>query len=612
MQAVDARSKDWRAEAPARVAELAKSIQVTVPQERLRPILKGTYQTRPATVFMGRVEMTKLPPGVEMIPHVTRVQATQGGRFLRSHLTQDDAQASAFKWEPQFHPEPIVSALPPGTMVIPTPALITNGGGDPLEYDLGRVETEPGGPGAEPWVLRCDFDCDWYEWKTAADVPLQPGSEVHTDDLEMRILRVLADTEGKIQAKEGSRQGAASLRFHTLQRRDDSTPYLVLYAPDKRTAWCLGRDPYRLARRAVETHWQRALCIEDAQHVLSHMDGAKACDMSRLRLIVLQRRYLGHSQCAWQSPPMNMQAPVPGARDWYYENGFVETGKAYQMLRERLDSLTPPGPQASSSELNRYVLDVLTAFQSLKTDTVWREQRDLAVERLRPFASQHLDVLLALSPSAVPDEQSPVVTLVTELSTEAQRDFIVERILACDWLAIVVQAKGWGDYARQKMLPAILARGRVEQHLRTLMLTWNDTAVKRHQLEELRVYPDARTFAKLYEVPALRPELDRLADTLWSAIAPVRGWENISSEPLEIAVSQGRREALDLALRWSTWAGDTSSPSASARKLAVATARQTGMNKPKAGDPRLFQQFRSTTANQFEYQPARRAWRVKP
>ncbi len=609
----EAGSKDRSAASPGRVQELAKDLGLTVPKEHLRPLLNVSYQKRPAVAFYGHVESAPLPPQIEMIPRVTRVQASQAGRLLPAHLSQDDTEVPLAQWGPQFDPRPIAHVLPPGTLLVPPQPKIYSYGSDPLEYELGRVETGPADLGPEPLQLQCDFECDWYEWKTVADIAFKPGSRASSDEADLIITRVLADTEGKIQFKVGSRPGAVSMEFRTLQRNRESTPRLVLYAPDARIAWPLGDDFYKRASRAADTHWQRSLCLQDATHVLSYADGAQACDITKLRLIVLQRHYLGRSECTWGSPSIDMGMHAPAHSQWSFQHGFVAPDQAVKALEQRLDSLAIPPLESSREDLNRYLLDVLTAFQAMKRNSVQREQHDLVVAKLRPFATQHLDLLLALPPSAVPDENSPIITLVTELSTAAQRDFVVEHIMDCHWLTVVTLAKGWGDYARQKMLPAILARGRLKQHLRKLVLTWDDPALAQSQLRELPFFPDARTFEKLYLTPSLRPELDRLAATLWLNTVPVLGWEETCSDALEIALSQGNAAALDVALRWSARAGENASGTEEqqARKLALASARQTGLKTPKAGDPSLFTQFRNVQSAQFEYQPERRAWRKR-
>lgn len=600
----------------ARVDVLAQAARVTIPQEHLRPLLKVSYQDRPATAFYGQMRITGLPPEVEMRSRLKQLRAMQGGKVLPAHLTEDDTRRQFQQIVPDFDPGPIKQALPTGTVLIPPTPEMSIYGGNPLEYELGRVEVSVDRKDKEaaPLSIEWDFEARWFEWRQVADLPLRSGARVITDDAEMVIEKVLPDTAPWYHAKSRQEKGTLTLHARIHQRAGDATLHYILYCPERRLAWYLGDKLTWMAMRAKHTGWARHLGVLSQRAVLNHTDGAAASDLSKLRLVVMQRRELGRSAWTWKTQPMEVRQHVPGYRDWYYEAGSPLFGDTLEVLGKRIDGLPIPGPQAPRVELNRYVLDVLKAFHALKTPHLQNQQYDLVVAKLRPFAQQHVDVLLDLPSSAVAGQTSPVFRLARELTTEAHRDFVVGRIMECDWLAALTTAKGWSEYAREKMLAATLTVPRHERHLRTLMLSWDDASLRRRQVAELKFFPDAAAFEKLYRRPELRPELDQLAQDLWQETPPVITWEIVSRPRLEIAIAQGNAQALDLALHWLARGKveDQSYNIDQARQLAQNVAKTTGMTPPAGNDRQFFKPFRDLSAAQFEYMPDQRGWRKKP
>lgn len=608
----------WLREDRARVAALEQAMEMHLPREKLRPLLKATYQGRPATLFYGQLRPQNLPPQVEVQSRLKGVTATLAGQPVPAHVTQDD-EVRLVSESPIFFPGPVLHALPAGTVLQPPTSLSYRFGGDPLEHELGRVENAVTDGRAGPLVLSSQFETTWYEWTTLADLPLEVGARAVDAEVELTLTDLLPDTAGWAQAKRGAEPGAMTLQCRIHQSRVDVGLQLVLYSPERRLAWALGGhsgvDEYRPhSRRATHTGWQRSLTRFSEQEVLRYEDGQPAAAMGKLRLRVMKRRCLGRSEWTWQSPPLDLQQHVPGARDWYFATGSWTVGDPVTQLAHRLAALTAPDPQAPVEAQRDYVLAVLRSFHALRTEANKKEQYDLVVAKLRPFAEAHLDVLLALPASAVAGPTSPVFRLANQLCNETHRDYVVSRIIEADWMAALAQTKGWGEVARERMLPAVLAVPRHEKHLRTLMLSWQDPTVQRRQVEELRFFPEADTFETLYAVPALRPALDAVARVLEAELQPVRGWGAFMRSRLEIAIAQGSAPALDAALAWMAAlhpkdrAGDDPALLPFAQGLAV----RLGLPSPAGGLKEYPPLFRGLRAAQFHYQPALRTWRKKP
>ena len=607
--AEDSFKQSLQAAANGRVAGLNAGTSLTVPQAKLRQLL--LRNNHPAITFYDYVEITGLPSEIDMVPRVAGVRATQAGRALTAQTPSNDRDRGK-SWHLPFQCRPFAHFLPPATIIVP-PNDNGSVAGDPQEVELGTVEDVA--RDASPLSLECRFDCDWIEWQKVADLPLQVSARASTPDAELVITGAFDNSRWSRMRYAANARGSVEVDFHFSRSSGDGGLYLLLYSPERQLAWCLGPPPVTRDNRATDSAWKRSLSEIGEDGVLIRADGTPAARFDKLRLIVLHRRYLGRTERTWKSQPMDMRIPVPGHREWAFAGGISPQGDRTASLARRLDSLMAPGPQASPQELNGYVLDILAAWEALKSGgNAMKKQQDLVMAKLRPVAEQHLDLLLSLPPSAVPDDNSPVIPLVTELSTETQRDFIVSRMLDCDWLATVVQAKGWSDVAREKLLPVLLARGRVERHTRMLMLSWKDPQVMKHQAEELRYFPDAKLFETLYHDSSLRPVLDAGADALWQRLVPASGWEGATFEPLKIAMKQGRPEALELALRWISEAAGLHSGQAEREEqhLNEALAEATGTPAVEKGGPVPPAKFRGIHASSFDYDPARRAWRRKP
>lgn len=602
----------------ARVAELEQAMEIQVPREKLRPLLKATYQGRLATVFYGQMRLLHLPPQVEMQSRLKKVTATVGGLPVPAHVTQDD-DAPPPRQMPSFFPGAILQVLPAGTVLMPSLESVFRTGGDPLEHELGRVENPATGSPAGPLILQSHFESSWYEWTTLADLPLEVGAHAADEEAGLTITELLPDTAGWVLSKPGSQPGTMTLQCRIHQSRNDVGLQMVLHSPDQKLAWSLGGhtidNSFRaLSRRATHTGWQRSLARLSQEGVLRYADGQPMADMSKLRLLVMKRRYLGRSEWAWQSPPLDLQQHVPGARDWYFHSGSWTLGDPVKQLDLRLAALTAPGPEATPEAQRDYVLTVLRSYHALRTEADKRAQFDLVVAKLRPFAEQHLDVLLDLPASAVEGPGSPIFRLANQLCNDTHRDRIVSRILKADWMAALVTSKGWSEAAREKMLPAVMAVPRHEKHLRTLMLSWQDPAVQLRQVGELRYFPDSKTFETLYAVPALRPRLDAVAKALEAELRPLRGWGGDMRPRLEIAIAQGSAAALDMALPWIAvmHKDDPLNDDQSLFPFAQDLAGRLGLALPTGGTQEISLPFRGLRAAQFDYQPALRTWRKKP
>ncbi|MES2735258.1 MAG: glycosyltransferase family 87 protein [Verrucomicrobiota bacterium] len=602
----------------ARVAELAQAVQMQLPQEKLRPLLKATYQGRPATVFYGQLRPQHLPPQVEVQARLKKVTATMAGQPVPAHVTQDDA-APPPREKLDFSPGPVLHALPAGTVLMPSFGESHTIGGDPLEHELGRVENAVTEDRPGPLVLHSHFESTWYEWTSLADLPLEVGAQVRDAEVGLTITQLLPDTGAWVLAKPGAEPGTMTFDCRIHQSLADVGLQLVLHSPERRLAWGLGgysaENEYRpQSRRATHTGWQRSLVRFSQKEVLRYVDGLPAAEVGKLRLLVMKRRYLGRSEWTWQSPPLDLQQHVPGARDWYFNTGSWTLEDPVKQLELRLAALTAPGPEATPDARRDYVLTVLRSFHALRSEAAKKAQFDLVVAKLRPFAQAHLDVLLDLPASAVAGPTSPIFRLANQLCNETHRDHVVSRIIEADWLAALVTAKGWSEVAREKMLPAVMAVPRHEKHLRTLMLSWQDPAVQQRQVEELRYFPDSKTFETLYAVPALRPRLDTVARALEAELQPLRGCAAYMRPRLEIAIAQGSAAALDMALPWiaALDPDDDLNDDNALFPFAQELAGHLGLELPVGGRQEISPPFRGLRAAQFDYQPALRAWRKKP
>lgn len=606
----------------ARVKTLAAETRVSIPAETLRHAPSVSYQTKPARLLYGHIEAGGLPANIEMVARLRAVKTIQEGKAIPGYISQDDEAPRMYQSSPGFLPGALLSLLPRGTVLIPRSNSVYRVGGDSMEYEFGRQKNDVIDD-TKPLEWQSEFDLTWLEWSQVAELPLQAGAQVRTGNAEFTLLEPRLNSWDWDAGSAGRDSGILSLRYRCHQAEDNAGLFLVLYSPRRHLAWCLGDvavksyDSTR-SRRATQTSWQRTLGSFHPQDVLSYPDGEKADDVNELKLLVFERRQLGKSVWTWKSAPIDLRSHVPGHRDWYYEeSGSTSLASNLEGLRKRLDSLSPPPAGASREQQNLYVLNVLKAYFALKTKAEQKAQYDLTVQKLKPFAQDHLDVILNLPSAAVAGPTNPAFRVAVQLANDTHRDLVVSRILDADWTAALVKAKGWEQYAKEKMGAAAMQRPRQEKHLRALMLTWDTPEVQQRQIHELQFFPDATAFESLYQKPDLRPQLDSLADQLEARLLPVGSWEGTGCDILEMAIARGKPEALELAFRWMSSAarrgGDyDTSP---LEKMLTMVQRRTGL-EPVPQDPLLpsarFLPFRHLHANQFDYLPDQRVWRKKP
>lgn len=606
------------AEDRTKVATLSREVKMDIPREKLRPLLNASYQGRPAIALYGQVRPRELSPQIEMQLRLKKVEARVGDRLVPAHRSHDDAQLER---QPSLRlgADGLISAVPAGTVISPSRRTSFSTGLDLWEHELGRVETADLGDSKEPLILTSHFESTWYEWTQMADLPMEVGAHTADEDAALTITQLLPDTAGWRMAKRGSEPGTMTFQCRVHQRGDDVDLRLVIFSPERRAAWGLGElvingGIYGQAERAMHTGWQRRLIRLSERKVLRYEDGTPAADVGKLRLIVMKRRCLGRSEWTWQSPALDLRQHVPGARDWYYPSASWTLGDPVKRLQERLDTLAAPDASAAPDVHRDYVLAVLRSFHTLRTEAHKQVQYDLTVEKLRPFAQEHLNILLDLPASAVAGPMSPVFRLVNQLCDERHRDKVVSRILEADWMAALVSSKGWSDDAREKMLTEVMKVPRHEKHLRSMLLKWKEPAVQQRQVQELRFFPDPETFKTLYAVPELRPQLHAVAKDLEADLRPVRSWGQAMRPRLEIAIAEGNKAALETALAWINviQPGDGLTDENALMPLARDLAPQLGLSAASENAKAMIRQFRGLSASQFEYSPESRTWSKKP
>ncbi len=469
----------------------------------------------------------------------------------------------------------------------------------------------------KPLRLTVDYAADWYQRGLELDIPLQAGSAGQSDDHAWRIIRVHENKD----ARGEPALGQVSVELHVRSRVEDRahkdnigplrTTAALLYSPQRRLVWL---DPIlteEASERGFKTGWRRYKVRYEWSGVLNYADGEEAgVETSQLRLILLRSRYLGASEWTWKSPDIRL-ADHHHPHLYLYRESIYD-GRAVKAFRDRLATLQAPGADSSEREARRYLYDLLAVIHA--TDATRRPPVLKEVEdAFRPLLEHHLPLMLELPSELWPgkDDQPPK-TLLDEYLTEEHREDVIDRLPLYPGLAHPVVRKGWAEAAR-RLQPRLLNQPRPLMGIDDLLLAWGDEASHEKLLQMQRQSARGGTFAKLDQVPALRPRLESLAGELIREEIPVvPGFYYEAPDFFTIAANFGSREALDVCLRWMALGGRL--PFESIGVLpSPHLLRADGVKLwQKDADPdEQWPRYRHLKAGDFDYLPEQRAWKLR-
>lgn len=461
-----------------------------------------------------------------------------------------------------------------------------------------------------PVTVEATFETHWLDWSPLLELPVQPGAEAATRDVQWKVkdIHFGKDGSGKSAPDAVTIECGGASSQGIFSQVGENTAF-ILHAPDRGLIWISAPLEWLPIARAPLSSWARQARAITWRGVLARPDGtAVGLDRSRLRLIVIQPRHLGTTSWTWQPPPMKLADHIREKSWGYSTNEHLNRGTEQQAFDARMASLTKPGATASTLEVHRYLWDVLSAARGLEFSEQMPPQhlRELLAEAAAP----HLDDMLAMPDSIASDWANTLRDVLNPMLTDQHKPVLLEQLPKREWLAPIIAARGWTAEAVQALAPQLQGTRPLSVHLRKLLLSSNDPAVRQRLLDNFRRNPDEgyEVIDHLVRLPELRADLKTLADELWRGFQPVLGIKQ--DNRLRLAIKMGNAEALSIALRLAAMSDETAG---SVHRLVFDLPRLLGLPQPppNARPADLAPQYRALKASDFMYRTDTLLWEKK-
>lgn len=246
--------------------------------------------------------------------------------------------------------------------------------------------------------------------------------------------------------------------------------------------------------------------------------------LDELELRVFRRVYRGSTTATIREPNFALHMPS----DHSYRDQ-IDIGEH--------DRLLPGIPEGDSSAL----LDLIGTTNH--RFSLWEP----APQRLRAIGERDFGELLAHWQRSSNEGQRVLGMIVDDLLDDSRKAELLAALPRHPDLAYLAVARGWEAETRDALLAALATRKRATFRMFQALLLLDDPSVYPAILAKFAQAPSLYLFAALERVPALRPELDRLARESWQGQRSVITLDKLTyDESFKLALRVGDPDALQL------------------------------------------------------------------
>ncbi|MBC8096865.1 MAG: hypothetical protein H7Y43_13745 [Akkermansiaceae bacterium] len=411
--------------------------------------------------------------------------------------------------------------------------------------DLPRFKVpENAGERAESLNLEADFDAQVFQWRKIADLPLTPGVVSKDAFGSWKIISGqtiipqpnahLFVERHQIELLTATDSRCSSFNYGPLSRM-----VLAVYDPETRIVW-LPDHSYNTVKRGSHTGLTRHFI----NFYLNERQPFTAAELSRCRLVVLEKTWVGSVPKKWQSPAFTLDEKLSPA----YANGFNNTASLpREEFSRRIAALQAPAPNAPRREVSLYLLKFL---QLVDAHRISLDPRDPEIAKLGEYVPEHLDLLLDGLPAMNRPSKRAVLAALRVSATEQQKSAILAALRSEPELAEILLARGWLNDARAEVY----------------QLATSSRSLPFAALQAIASFRDPQTYPRLLEAFETEPseKLDDLLHLLGLSeqAAPIveRAWRkeslvlrqdgaHINWSAFTLAMSHGQTNALQFAYR---------------------------------------------------------------
>ncbi|TLD72791.1 hypothetical protein FEM03_01595 [Phragmitibacter flavus] len=599
---------------------LAASIQPTIPEENV--VFKFGRQEGQSVLWPRLTpDFQKLPSNVQISSANLSLNAQQSGKPLAinlpSYLRASWIDTLILFPENGKSDRALASLFPPGTLLTESQKRFGNDTGALIAGQL----SEPLPDLNHPLTIVGKWQLDWYEWQKILDIPLANSSDGGTNDHHWKILRVHLnhDAQGKPET------GSVSITLHhawnpanvpALPGFEGLSPpqKIVLYSPDRRIAWTQPSESVPQPTRAALTHWQKKIVTFSWKNILNYKDGSPAsADPERLRLQVVRRDFLGSTLWQWESPELIPKQHMDSnqrlsKQEFVFPSSRLYADRELESFKQQTAALRIPSAHSSREEVSTYLAELLIRASTVNAISR-KNSRPAYLQALGPIAQNHLEVLLDLPKSAL--EKARISGLIGKHLDQKRAEWLINRIPdQPEWIE-TIKSTPWLDNTSRLAPELVKTKRRLDPSLTDLMLSWNDPAVDRRLVEEIRQHPNIKLFDGLAQRSTLLPQLNTVANELFATSKPVLQ-DYSTPTRLSIAARQGNADALDLALLFASMSAEIGSYIESYQVDQFLPELASLINLPFDKSMRSYEslvpQFRNLRASEFQYLPSERRW----
>ncbi len=394
-------------------------------------------------------------------------------------------------------------------------------------------------------VLKSDLTGNIFRWEVAVSLPVVAGKST-TDAYGRWAILGATNLNGEgwrcIQVAVERDQVALSTSgdpaMESLSPPTCCQFKFVLYDENSRRAQFSEQQTFVNFNIGGETSFPRNFLVPVFN--TSTIYGALADNrtLGRLKLIVLQKKYLGTIHRHWESPAFTLA-------DYLNTSSSGNNMKNEQMspleFNQRLGALPVPLPGSSRLEVGIYLNDVLRLVEA-------RAERlpdnHALIGQLAVLVPKHLEVFVAGLPATSFFGQDVLHRAIVQGALESQRGEIIAALPKAQELARVIAKRGWLEEARPT-LNSLFDRG-VSGAALPANAWFDDPATYPKMLEQFQAYPNTYEYDILHLLPGLATNLDQAVRDFydqWPKVIDENGQVRVP-QALSVGLRHGLPEAL--------------------------------------------------------------------
>lgn len=300
--------------------------------------------------------------------------------------------------------------------------------------------------------LEVELEARLFEWRKIADLPITAGATATNEYGVWRIVssravrHIISEAQVFLERRQVALHTARDSRCSSAFGGPLSRMKLMVYDPQEQIAWISDRSIDAAARAAHTAHPRHFVLLS-----FSSRPPFTAEEVSRIRLIILEKSWIGSMRQQWNSAAFTLDSKLPRVSGVSSVQRNMDTIPRNELNR-RLATLPTPPADAPRREISLYLLEY---FRLIDASGKFLDNGSPEVARLASLVPRQLNLLLEGMPAMGPSSKRATLAAIETGTLEEQKPAVIAALRLQPELAEVLWNRGWTDDARTELYDLI-------------------------------------------------------------------------------------------------------------------------------------------------------------